>query len=53
LEWEDVIADLDALEEVEVVHQHQRFFLRSEVRGTCGRVFQSVGVALPCARSTR
>lgn len=32
---------------VEVVHQKKRFLVRTQVRGTCGRVFQSVGVALP------
>jgi len=47
LEWADVIRDLDALEEVEVIHQNKRFLLRSEVKGTCGKVFQSVGVKLP------
>jgi hypothetical protein len=47
LEWADVIRDLDALEEVEVIHQKKRFLLRSEVKGTCGKVFQSVGVKLP------
>ncbi len=47
LEWADVIQDLNALEEIEVDHQRKRFALRSQVRGVCGKVFQSVGVALP------
>ena len=47
LEWAHVIADLEALEEVEVNHQGKRFLLRSETKGTCGKVFQAVRVALP------
>ena len=47
LEWADVIQDLDALEEVEVIHQNKRFLLRNETQGSCGKVFQSVGVKLP------
>jgi hypothetical protein len=46
-EWAHVIADLEALEEVEVYHQGKHFLLRSETKGTCGKVFQAVGVALP------
>ena len=47
LEWADVIRDLDALEEVEVIQQNKRFLLRNEIQGSCGKVFQSVGVKLP------
>jgi transposase len=47
LEWADVIRDLDALEEVEVLHQNKRFVLRSETQGVCGKVFQATGVKLP------
>jgi len=47
LEWADVIGDLDRLEMVEVEQDGKRFLLRSEARGTCGKVFQAVGVALP------
>ena len=47
LEWAHVIADLEALEEVEVDHQGKRFLLRSATQGTCGKVFQGVGVAFP------
>ena len=46
-EWADVLRDLEALQEVEVEHQHKRFRLRTEARGTCGSVFRAVGVALP------
>ncbi|MGE5755863.1 MAG: IS1634 family transposase [Planctomycetaceae bacterium] len=47
LEWADVIQDLDRLQGVEVEQDDKRFLLRSEVQGTCGKVFQVVGVALP------
>jgi hypothetical protein len=46
-EWADVIEDLDRLQVVEVEQDGKRFLLRSEARGTCGQVFQAVGVALP------
>jgi hypothetical protein len=46
-EWADVIGDLDRLQMVEVGQDGKRFLLRSEVQGTCGKVFQAVGVALP------
>jgi transposase len=47
LEWADVIRDLGDLEEVEVVQDAKRFVIRPQARGTCGAVFQAVGVALP------
>lgn len=47
LEWADVIRDLEALQEVDVRYQDKRFLLRSQPRGTCGKVFQAVRVALP------
>jgi hypothetical protein len=46
-EWADVIQDLDRLQQVEVEQDGKRFRLRSEIQGTCGKVFQTVGVALP------
>jgi hypothetical protein len=46
-EWAEVIADLDRLQLVEVEQDQKRFLLRSEAQGTCGKVFQVVGVALP------
>jgi hypothetical protein len=46
-EWADVIDDLDRLQVVEVDQDGRRFLLRSEAQGTCGPVFQAVGVALP------
>jgi Transposase DDE domain len=47
LEWADVIRDLDQLRMVEVEQDGKRFLLRSDVLGTCGRVFQAAGVAVP------
>jgi hypothetical protein len=47
LEWADVICDLDRLQMVEVEQDGKRFLLRTEMQGTCGHVFQAVGVALP------
>ena len=46
-EWDDVLCDLDDLEDVHVLHQGKHFVLRTEARGASGKVFQSVGVALP------
>jgi hypothetical protein len=46
-EWADVIADLDRLQVVQVEQDGKRFLLRSDVQGTCGKVFQTVGVAIP------
>lgn len=47
LEWADILRDLEALTETEITHEGKRFVLRAEARGTCSRVFQAVGVALP------
>jgi hypothetical protein len=47
LEGDDIVRDLDALTETEVVHEGKRFRLRAEAKGACGKVFQAVGVALP------
>ena len=46
-EWADVIRDLERVQYVEVEQGGQRYLLRSELQGTAGRVFQSVGVAVP------
>ena len=42
-----MIGDLGRLQLVEVEQDGKRFLLRSEAQGTCGKVFQTVGVALP------
>ena len=46
-EWADVIQDLDRLQVADVEQDGKRFLLRSEVQGTCGPVFQAMGVAVP------
>ena len=46
-EWADVIQDVERLRLVEVEHEGKRFWLRSEVQGLCGKVFQAAGVAVP------
>jgi hypothetical protein len=46
-EWADVLQELDGLEYVEVAQDGKRFRLRTDPTGTCARVFQAVGVALP------
>jgi hypothetical protein len=47
VEWADVVQDLERLQVVDVEHEGKRFRLRTEVQGTCGLVFQAVGVAFP------
>jgi hypothetical protein len=42
-----VIQDLDRLQMVEIEQNGKRFLLRSEVQGTCGKVFRAAGVAVP------
>jgi len=47
VEWAQALADIEALEEVEVDHLGKRFILRTEARGVAGKVCQAAGVALP------
>jgi transposase len=47
LEWADVIRDLDLLQEIELQCDGKRYWLRSEAKGTTGKVFPACGVALP------
>jgi transposase len=46
-EWSDIKQDLKALEQVTIEENGKRLAIRSECKGVCGKVFQSVGVALP------
>jgi hypothetical protein len=46
-EWADVVQDLERLQYVEVEQEGKRFRLRTQLQGTCGRVFRAVGVAVP------
>jgi hypothetical protein len=48
-EWADIKQDLKALQQVEIEENGLRFAVRSEYKGCCGKIFQSVGVALPPA----
>ncbi len=47
LEWANIKQDLKALQQVTIEENGKRLAIRSECRGVCGKVFQSVGVALP------
>ncbi|CAD7767303.1 MAG: hypothetical protein DNFNHJIP_00711 [Candidatus Argoarchaeum ethanivorans] len=46
-EWSEIKQDLKALKQVEIEENGQRFSIRSECKGVCGKIFQSVRVALP------
>lgn len=46
-EWADIRQDLKALQEVQIEEGDQRFAIRTECKGNCGKIFQAVGVALP------
>ena len=46
-EWADIKRDLKALQEVIIDQDGKRFAVRTECRGTCGKVFQAIGVAMP------
>src|SRR5262249_34947440 len=46
-EWADVLQDLERLQYVEVEQEGKRCRLRTQLQGTCGRVFRAVGVAVP------
>ncbi len=47
LEWADVLADLDRVQEVELAHEGKRVVMRTPLTGTAGKVFQATRVALP------
>ncbi|HEX5863492.1 MAG TPA: IS1634 family transposase [Casimicrobiaceae bacterium] len=47
LEWADVIRDLDRLQAIEIRLDGKGYVLRTETKGTTGKVFQACGVALP------
>jgi hypothetical protein len=46
-EWSDIKQDLRALQEVTLEEGGKRLAIRTQCQGTCGKVFQAVGVALP------
>ncbi len=46
-EWMDIKQDLEALQEVTITEHDKSLAVRTECAGTCGKVFQAVGVAVP------
>jgi transposase len=46
-EWSDIKQDLKSLQEVLIEDKGKSLALRTECVGTCGKVFQAVGVAIP------
>ena len=46
-EWFDIKQDLKALQQITVEETGKRLAIRSQCKGVCGKVFQSVGVAMP------
>ncbi|MBI2809659.1 MAG: IS1634 family transposase [Candidatus Melainabacteria bacterium] len=48
-EWEDIKRDLKALVDTTITEHDKTISVRSRAEGCCGKVFASVGVALPVA----
>jgi len=46
-EWSDIKQDLKALQQVIIEENGKCLSIRSQSKGVCGKVFQSVGVAMP------
>jgi len=46
-EWDEIRQDLDALYEVNVMHEGKGYSLRSPLQGICGKVLKALGVAAP------
>ena len=46
-EWADIKQDLCALQEITIEDKGRNLAIRTECKGTCGKVFQAVGVAIP------
>ena len=44
-----IIRDLDHLAETTITVDEKRYVVRSEIKGTVGKVFQAAGVAIPPA----
>lgn len=47
LEWNDIIRDLDKLVETEISISRKQYLIRSEIKGSVGKVLQACGVAVP------
>jgi transposase len=46
-EWAEIKQDLKALQELTIEDNGKTLIIRTECPGTCGKVFQAVGVAIP------
>jgi hypothetical protein len=46
-EWADVKQDLKSLQVITLEEDGKRLAIRTQCQGTCGKVFQAVGVATP------
>jgi len=46
-EWADIKQDLNSLQQVLIEDNGKSLALRTECAGTCGKVFQALGVAIP------
>jgi transposase len=46
-EWAEIKQDLKALQRVTIEEDGRRLSIRSQCQGVCGKIFQSVGVAIP------
>lgn len=46
-EWMDIKQDLKALQEITIADNGKTLAVRSECVGSCGKIFQAVGVAIP------
>ena len=49
LEWADIIRDLDHMQETTITVEEKDYVIRSQIKGTLGKVFQATGVAIPPA----
>ncbi len=49
LEWADILRDLDHLNETTITVDDHAYVIRSEIKGTLGKVFGAAGVAIPPA----
>ena len=47
LEWADIKQDLEALQEIRIEDNGKKLGIRTQCLGSCGKIFQAVGVALP------
>jgi len=46
-EWADIKQDLESLQEITIEQKNKTLAIRTECFGTCGKIFQSIGIAIP------